>query len=135
MTTEPPLASSNRRLTALATTVALVRIGAGIALAAFGSTRTVLTASIALIALGGSTMLFMGMANTLLQTYTRIEMRGRVMALYTMTFLGLMPLGTWVLGSAASLSSLPATFVASGALIVAVSVIVAYRATDLRLLD
>jgi len=110
-------------------------IGAGIALAAFGSTRTVLTASIALIALGGSTMLFMGMANTLLQTYTRIEMRGRVMALYTMTFLGLMPLGTWVLGSAASLSSLPATFVASGALIVAVSVIVAYRATDLRLLD
>jgi len=32
MTTEPPLASSNRRLTALATAVALVRIGAGIAL-------------------------------------------------------------------------------------------------------
>jgi len=108
---------------------------AGIALAVFGETRTVLWAALALVLLGCATMLFMGMANTLLQTYTRIEMRGRVMALYTMTFLGLMPLGTWVLGSAASVTSLPSTFAAAGALIVAATAVVAYTAVDLRRLD
>jgi predicted MFS family arabinose efflux permease len=109
--------------------------GSGLALAAFGSTHTLVAAATSLVLLGGFTMLFMGMANTLLQTYTRIEMRGRVMALYTMTFLGLMPLGTWVLGSAASLSSLPSTFIAAGCLIVAVAIAAAYRAVDLRRLD
>ena len=109
--------------------------GSGVGLALFGMTRTLWPAAAALVALGATIMLFMGMANTLLQTYTRLEMRGRVMALYTMTFLGLMPLGTWVLGSAASLSSLPATFVAAGATIVIASLAAGYRAAELRALD
>jgi hypothetical protein len=109
--------------------------GGGLALALFASTRTELAASIALILLGSTIMLFMGMANTLLQTYTRIDMRGRVMALYTMTFLGLMPLGTWVLGSVASVSSLPVAFTFAGAGIVVVALVWGYRAVELRALD
>ena len=108
---------------------------AGIALAIFASTRTELTSSFALILLGASIMLFMGMANTLLQTYTRIDMRGRVMALYTMTFLGLMPFGTWVLGSIASVSSLPIAFTIAGFSIVVVALAWGYRAVELRALD
>jgi len=108
---------------------------AGLALALFAGTRTELTASIALILLGSTIMLFMGMANTLLQTYTRIDMRGRVMALYTMTFLGLMPLGTWVLGSVASISSLPAALTFAGLGIVVVALMWGYRAAELRALD
>jgi MFS family permease len=107
----------------------------GVTLVIFGATRSIVPAAIALVALGASIMLFMGMANTLLQTYTRIEMRGRVMSLYTMTFLGLMPLGTWLLGSAAGLSSLPATFVAAGGTIAIVAGVAAWKATDLRALD
>jgi predicted MFS family arabinose efflux permease len=95
---------------------------AGVALAALATTRSMVPASIALIVLGCTIMLFMGMANTLLQTYTAIEMRGRVMSLYTMTFLGLMPLGTWLLGTVASIVTLPTTFVGAGALIVAVCI-------------
>ncbi|HYK53289.1 MAG TPA: hypothetical protein VEV38_07145, partial [Candidatus Eremiobacteraceae bacterium] len=75
------------------------------------------------------------MANTLLQTYTRIDMRGRVMALYTMTFLGLMPFGTWVLGSVASVWSLPVAFTFAGAAIVVVALMWGYRAVELRALD
>ena len=91
---------------------------AGVMLAALGLTRSVLLASATLMVLGAGVMLFMGMANTLLQTYTPLEMRGRVMSIYTMIFLGMMPLGSWVLGSVASLSSLPASFLGAGALVV-----------------
>lgn len=108
---------------------------AGLALALFASTRSELTASLALIVLGSTIMLFMGMANTLIQTYTRIDMRGRVMALYTMTFLGLMPFGTWVLGSVASVSSLPVAFTIAGIGIVVVALAWGYRAVELRALD
>jgi MFS family permease len=90
----------------------------GAALAAFAAAKTLVLAALALVVLGGTIMLFMGMANTLLQTYTPIEMRGRVMSLYTMTFLGLMPLGTWLLGTIASVITLPLTFIGAGALIV-----------------
>jgi MFS family permease len=105
---------------------------AGAGLVLLGLSHALVPAAAALVFLGASIMLFMGMANTLLQTYTRLEMRGRVMALYTMTFLGLMPLGTWFLGSAASVSSLSATFVAAGGVIVAVAASAALRAVDLR---
>jgi len=62
-------------------------------------------------------------------------MRGRVMALYTMTFLGLMPFGTWVLGSIASVSSLPVAFTFAGIGIVVVALMWGYRAVELRALD
>jgi MFS family permease len=107
----------------------------GAALTGFAFTRSEVWAAAALIILGCAIMLFMGMANTLLQTYTSIEMRGRVMSLYTMTFLGLMPLGTWLLGSAASITSLPATLAVAGGVIVAVAAGAALGARDLRSLE
>jgi MFS family permease len=100
---------------------------AGIFLALFALTRTFAFASIALAALGASVMVFMGMANTLLQTYTPIEMRGRVMSIYTMIFLGMMPFGSWILGTAASVSSLPGTFLIAGLIVVAAAVFASTR--------
>ena len=90
----------------------------GLALAAFALTREIGPACAALVLLGGTIMLFMGMANTLVQSHTDLAMRGRVMSLYTMTFLGMMPLGTWLLGTIASFITLPVTLTAAGALIV-----------------
>jgi len=100
---------------------------AGIMLGVLGLTRSLLLASASLVVLGAAVMLFMGMANTLLQVYTALPMRGRVMSIYTMLFLGMMPLGTWLLGSAASLTSLPASFAAGGALVVAAALVSASR--------
>jgi len=97
-------------------------------------TRALGPASVMLFLLGAAIMLFMGMANTLLQSYTLIEMRGRVMSIYTMTFLGLMPLGTWLLGSVASITSLPATLGAAGLLIVATAAATALFDRGLRTL-
>jgi MFS family permease len=97
-------------------------VASGIMLALLGLTRTFWGASAALLGMGVASMLFLGMTNTLLQTYTPPEMRGRVMSIYTMIFLGLMPLGAYVLGFAASLSSLSATFAVGGALVAAAAV-------------
>ena len=116
-------------------TVLIVCAGvSGAALAAFAEMRTLQAASIMLVVLGAAIMLFMGMANTLIQTYSRLDMRGRVMSLYTMTFLGLMPLGTWLLGSIASVGSLDGTLAMAGVLLVVVSGAAFYGAADLRAL-
>ena len=84
-------------------------------------THAMLPAALVLLALGIAAMLFLGTANTILQTHTPLAMRGRVMSIYTMIFFGFMPLGSWLLGSLASVTSLPAAFIAGGAgLLVAV---------------
>ena len=98
----------------------------GITLFVFSLTKTAVAGAIVLVALGAFIMLYMGMTNALLQTYTALEMRGRIMASYTMIFLGFMPLGTWLLGTVATLTSLPATLAAAG-VIVAVAAAIASR--------
>jgi len=108
---------NKRHRGALAITSAVL---AGLSLFLFSLTRTILAGAVALIALGATVMLFMGMTNTLLQVHTALEMRGRVMALYTMIFLGFMPFGAWLLGMAATLTSLPLTLGVAG-IVVAVA--------------
>jgi MFS family permease len=107
---------------------------AGAALAVFSQTKTTLEAAAALFFLGISIMLFMGLTNTLLQSYSPIEMRGRVMSIYTMVFLGLMPLGTWLLGTVAGFTTLRATLTAAGITIVVVAIVASTR-KDLRALQ
>jgi MFS family permease len=106
---------------------------AGAGLVWFSTTTSVWPACAALVLLGGSIMLFMGMSNTLIQTYTSAEMRGRVISIYTMTVLGFMPLGSGLLGWVASLTSLPITFAVSGALVVLAAGALALR-RDVRAL-
>jgi predicted MFS family arabinose efflux permease len=96
----------------------------GLALFCFALTRHILGGALVLVALGASIMLFMGMTNTLLQTYTSLEMRGRVMALYTMVFLGFMPFGAWLLGTVATFTTLPSTLAVAGLIVAAAGAIV-----------
>ena len=105
----------------------------GALLALLGATHTLWSSATVLLALGVAAMLYLGTANTILQTHTPIAMRGRVMSIYTMIFLGFMPLGSWLLGSIASVTSLPVAFVLGGvALIVAVAITA--RRPDIRAL-
>ncbi len=105
----------------------------GALLALLGAMHTLWSAATVLLALGVAAMLYLGTANTILQTHTPIAMRGRVMSIYTMIFLGFMPLGSWLLGSIASVTSLPVAFALGGvALIVAVAITA--RRPDIRAL-
>jgi MFS family permease len=67
--------------------------------------------------MGVTTMLFLGVANTLLQTRAPDHVRGRVMSVYTMMMMGLMPLGSLILGSLGSIVSVSTSFVVGGAVV------------------
>jgi predicted MFS family arabinose efflux permease len=106
--TEPTL----RRLAAFS-----VAFGAFIAVAGWAPTFVV--GLIAMVPVGYASMLFAITANSTLQRFTRADMRGRVMALYTTIFLGSTAIGGPITGWLAEAWGVPETFVASGAVAVA----------------
>jgi len=60
-----------------------------------------------LAAIGASTILVVNLSNALVQTLVPDQIRGRVMGVYSLTFLGGMPLGSLLLGLAARLMGVP----------------------------
>jgi MFS family permease len=75
----------------------------GVLVAAFSYQRSLGPALPLLAGASLAMMLFMGMCNTLLQTRAPDALRGRVMSVQTMVFLGLVPLGTMLLGTLGTL--------------------------------
>ena len=73
----------------------------GVALAVFALSESLWLSVPALLVLGFAILLCVAGSNTLIQTAVDNDFRGRVMALFTMAFLGLAPIGSFVVGSAA----------------------------------
>jgi MFS family permease len=69
----------------------------GFTLAA-GLSRQIVVVCVLLAVAGGASIMMMSTANASLQVNSRPEMRGRVAALYTLVFLGSVPVGSPVLG-------------------------------------
>jgi MFS family permease len=90
----------------------------GLFLALEGRAPTFTLALIAMIPAGYLSMLFAITANSTLQRFTRADMRGRVMALYTTIFLGSTAIGGPISGWAAETFGVRAAFVASGGIAV-----------------
>lgn len=95
----------------------LIAIGStllGVSLIAFSLSRS-LWLSMPLLACCGVFMLCqMASSNTVLQTIVEDDKRGRVMALYGMAFLGMMPLGSLLAGTVAERWGAPATVAIGG---------------------
>jgi hypothetical protein len=85
----------------LARKVSLAATTSGIALALFALNSQHALAYPILMLLGFSVVLVAAGSNTLLQIWLRDDMRGRVMAIFSMAFLGVAPLGSLVVGSLA----------------------------------
>ena len=51
---------------------------------------------------GTGTLAFLGASNTLIQTLAPDELRGRAVSVYTMIALGIVPLGTLIVGALAA---------------------------------
>jgi MFS family permease len=96
--------------------VSFAAILAGSALAAFAVNTAPLLAYAILTLLGFSIVLVAAGSNTLLQSWVRDDMRGRVMALFTMAFLGIAPLGSLAMGSIGHVFGVRVTFFAFGVL-------------------
>ena len=99
----------------------------GFLLSLFGLQRTLLGAMVFVGLTGLAVMVFLGMANTLMQTRTPDHLRGRAMSVYTMIFIGLMPLGQMVLGSVGTFEGIDRAFLAGGVIVVAFALYAALR--------
>lgn len=68
-------------------------VGFGLLMVAVALAPSIVTAAVELVAMGVASLAFISSANATLQMKSREEMRGRVMSLYAMGFLGTSPIG------------------------------------------
>jgi len=104
----------------------------GTLLTAFGTQRTLVGAMLFVGLTSFFVMVFLGMANTLMQTRTPDHLRGRAMSVYSIVFMGFMPLGQMVLGSVGSLAGINNAFFAGGLIVVSMALYAALRVPALR---
>ena len=81
-----------------------------------GLTDNLTLAAIILTFIGLGTQSFIGSSNVLVQTLAPDDMRGRVVSVYSMILLGLVPGGALVIGSIARFVDLRMVFIGAGAL-------------------
>jgi MFS family permease len=86
----------------------------GIGLITFSFSRYLPLSLLAMLMVGLGTILQIASGNTVLQTIIDDDKRGRVMSLYTMSFLGMVPFGNLLGGSIADRIGAPNTLLISG---------------------
>ncbi len=111
-------------------TIATLTFGAG--LVVFGLVRSLWLALLVLPFVGAGFMVEMASTNTILQTITEERLRGRVMAFYTMAFLGTAPIGSLIAGVAADRIGATNTIVLGGIACIAGGVWLLIRLPKMR---
>jgi MFS family permease len=88
----------------------------GVCLVGFAISPTLWLALACLFGAGFGFMLLLNTSNTLLQSLVPDEMRGRVLSFYAMSFLGMAPVGSLIMGTAADAVGVTTVLAASGVL-------------------
>jgi MFS family permease len=83
--------------------------GFGSGLILFSLSRSFLLSALILIPVGFSFMIQMAASNTLIQTIVPDHLRGRVMAVHVMMFIGMAPFGSFLAGAIAAKVGAPLT--------------------------
>ena len=124
--------ASRRSVLGLGRVMVMATLAFGVALVVFGASRALWLALLALPVAGAGFMVEMASTNTILQTITEEHLRGRVMAFYTLAFLGTAPIGSLLAGVVADRVGAPATIVAGGFVCVAGGVWLALKLPSIR---
>ena len=101
-------------LKGLGKVIALCAGGFGVSLIAFAASKVFWLSLILLLPVGFTMMVQMASTNTLLQSMVPDQMRGRVVALYTMMFMGVAPFGAFFAGAIAHRIGAPWTVAIGG---------------------
>ena len=94
-------------------------IGVGIGLLLLSTSHHALPAATAIIVIGFFLMSSFPTMNTYIQTHVDSRIRGRILSLYTMTFLGAMPIASLLAGAAADRFGVSRVIMATGGILVA----------------
>jgi MFS family permease len=103
-----------------------------VALVAFGWSRSVWLSLVLMLVIGMGFMVQIAGSNTILQTIVDDEKRGRVMSLFLMAFLGMMPLGSLLAGWLAEKIGAPSTMTIQGAVCAAAAIWFAFSLPSVR---
>jgi MFS family permease len=94
--------------------ISLASTGFGFSLIFFSLSRSLWLSILLLLPVGFCMMIQMSSSNTLVQTMVPDNLRGRVMSVYSMMFMGMAPFGALLAGSLAGYIGAPATVAAGG---------------------
>ena len=112
--------------------VAYASAGFGLSLIAFSYSRWFWLSALLLLPVGFSMMVEMAASNTLLQVMVPDHLRGRVMAVYSMMFMGMAPFGALFSGAVAARVGAPSTVALGGAVTIAAAAVFSQRLPFLR---
>jgi MFS family permease len=104
--------------------------GAGVLGFSLGTTFWV--AAPFLFVIGFAATSTVALCNSLIQELVTDEMRGRILSMFGLAFMGALPLGNLLAGSAANLVGAPLAFTISGALLVGSAAVIAWLSPRLR---
>jgi MFS family permease len=107
-------------------------LGFALCLIGFSLATNVVVSIIFLFALGFGIVCSVALTNTLLQRLVTDEMRGRVMSMFMLSFIGAMPIGNLIAGASSHRFGAPHTLAVGGAIIAVFVVVVAFRSPRLR---
>jgi MFS family permease len=105
----------------------------GVALILFSLSRTFWLSATLLVPVGASMMVQMAASNTLIQSMVPDALRGRVMAVYSMMFMGMAPFGALWAGAVAEHIGAPSTVAIGGVVCLIAAAIFAVRLPVLRM--
>lgn len=112
--------------------ITLASGGFGLSLIAFAFSRWFWLSAALLVPAGFSMMVEMSASNTLIQVMVPDRLRGRVMAVYSMMFMGMAPFGALLAGALAAHLSAPGTVAFGGAACLVGSIVFGFRLPSLR---
>lgn len=124
--------ASRTTVRGLGRVIAIAALLFGAALIATGLSRTLWLSLACLASAGFGMMVQMASSNTVLQTLVDDDKRGRVMSLYSMAFTGISPLGSLLIGSAASVTGAPLAIALGGVGCVVAALLFARQIPGLR---
>ncbi|HET7585233.1 MAG TPA: MFS transporter [Gemmatimonadaceae bacterium] len=124
--------ASRRSVLGLGRAIAVAASCFGVGLVAFSFSRSLALSLLLLVVAGAGFMVQTASSNTVLQTVVTEDMRGRLMAFYTMAFMGTAPFGSLISGWVADRIGAPETIMAGGAAIIVAGAVFGSRLPALR---
>jgi MFS family permease len=95
----------------------------GVSISVFAISRSLLLSLFILMFSGFGMFAQITCSNTILQTLVEDNKRGRIMSLYTMAFMGMVPLGSFYVGALAHYIGAPRTLIINGTMMVITSML------------
>ncbi len=121
-----------RHIRGLGVWVAASAVGFGVSLIAFSFSRSLWLSAVLLVPAGFFVMVEMAASNTLIQSMIPDRLRGRVMAVYSMMFMGMAPFGALIAGALAAPLGAPETIAIGGSVCIAGGLLFAAGLPHLR---